>query len=145
MERGIETIHNNLLSIIKAGDIISGINYYRENSDSYSNLSHKDACIYWRQLFAEIERSAGMNHMGMSVHISKTKRDYTEENLFSLSEEELYTIRKKDRMEWRRDENLTAQGVLTYLSIYEDDLKMLNEMKDIVELGVLSEENPGLN
>jgi len=48
-------------------------------------------------------------------------------------------------MEWRRDENLTAQGVLTYLSIYEDDLKMLNEMKDIVELGVLSEENPGLN
>jgi len=114
MERGIETIHNNLLSIIKAGDIISGINYYRENSDSYSNLSHKDACIYWRQLF-------------------------------SLSEEELYTIRKKDRMEWRRDENLTAQGVLTYLSIYEDDLKMLNEMKDIVELGVLSEENPGLN
>jgi len=145
MERGIETIHNNLLSIIKAGDIISGINYYRENSDSYSNLSHKDACIYWRQLFAEIERSAGMNHMGMSVHISKTKMDYAGKNLFSLSEEELYAIRKKGQMEWRRDENLTAQGVLTYLSIYEDDLRMLNEFDNIVELDSFPEGNPELN
>ena len=143
MERGIETIHNNLLSIIKAGDIIYGINYYRENSDSYSNLSHKDACIYWRQLFAEIERSAGMNRMGMSVHISKM--DYAGKNLSSLSEEELYAIRKKGQMEWRRDENLTAQGVLTYLSIYEDDLRMLNEFDNIVELDSFPEGNLGLN